>query len=190
MVMCMFNGCPNAALPGPGAKCDFHKNRKMCCVKGCSNQVYARNLCVRHGGRKACRIQGCTNTVRGGDLCLHHGGPSPKRYCTVQGCLRQAHARQKCVRHGGGNVCKVPGCFQYGRVLGLCHRHNKSQQKNIENLYSSEDMIDHSILSLLVQEIPWTRMDWSAPVTPRAGASPTNSDGGLLACELEPLHIS
>ncbi|KDO33689.1 hypothetical protein SPRG_19301 [Saprolegnia parasitica CBS 223.65] len=127
------------ALPDAN-KCDFHKNRKMCVVAHCSNQVYARGRCVRHGGKKKCQVPTCESYARGGDFCSEHGGASPKRYCSVAGCQKQAHARKKCVRHGGGRLCKLPGCHQHARLAGFCHRHNESMMPSSS---SSNDDDDH-----------------------------------------------
>ncbi|OQR91974.1 hypothetical protein THRCLA_08830 [Thraustotheca clavata] len=128
---CVFNDCTAIALPDSN-KCDFHKNRKMCCVPACSNQVYARGRCVRHGGKKKCQVPSCESYARGGDFCSEHGGASPKRYCSVPGCQKQAHARKRCVRHGGGRLCKLPGCRQHARLAGFCHRHNESMMPTKE----------------------------------------------------------
>lgn len=94
--MCTFNGC-TAEATKDGTKCRFHRNRRQCSKDGCTNQVYARMLCVRHGGKKRCVQDGCSNHARGGGFCLHHGGYAVKRYCSQEGCKRQAHARQLCV---------------------------------------------------------------------------------------------
>lgn len=130
-VKCRFNDCDNAADDGTD-KCAFHKNRRQCCVENCTNQVYARKLCVRHGGKKQCQADNCEAHARGGGYCLQHGGFVVKRFCIVEGCSRQAHARQKCVRHGGGRRCKVDACMQHARAGGLCNRHSHGHQCRIE----------------------------------------------------------
>ncbi|GLE06005.1 hypothetical protein PINS_up015216 [Pythium insidiosum] len=128
---CRFNDCDNPATDDTD-KCAFHKNRRQCCVPNCTNQVYARKLCVRHGGKKQCQADGCEAHARGGGYCLQHGGFVVKRFCIVEGCSKQAHARQKCVRHGGGRRCKVDGCMQHARAGGLCNRHSHGHQCRIE----------------------------------------------------------
>lgn len=124
---CLFNDCDAPAEEGM-IKCSFHKNRRQCCVDNCTNQVYARKLCVRHGGKKQCQTENCKAHARGGGFCLHHGGFVIKRFCIVEGCSRQAHAKQKCVRHGGGRRCNVDGCSQHARAGGLCNRHSDGHE--------------------------------------------------------------
>lgn len=55
--ICAFNGC-NSEATKDGKKCKFHRNRRQCSKPDCTNQVYARMLCVRHGGKKRCTIEG------------------------------------------------------------------------------------------------------------------------------------
>ncbi|EQC25917.1 hypothetical protein SDRG_16216 [Saprolegnia diclina VS20] len=70
-IFCCFNGCTLAPTPGQ-AKCSFHKNRGMCSIEACVNQVYARGLCVRHGGRQRCFYHGCTTAARVDGYCSRH----------------------------------------------------------------------------------------------------------------------
>lgn len=128
---CRFNDCNNMAIIGTD-KCSFHKNRRQCIIDECTNQVYARKLCVRHGGKKQCQADGCKAHARGGGYCLQHGGFSVKRFCTVDGCKKQAHARQKCVRHGGGRRCRINGCMQHARAGGICNRHSHDHKCRID----------------------------------------------------------
>ncbi|CAK4701638.1 unnamed protein product, partial [Aphanomyces euteiches] len=96
---CLFNDCPNPALPT--GKCERHKNRAKCMVDGCRNQTYSRNACVKHGGRNKCRFQGCSLNVRSQGFCSKHGACIVKKSCQVNGCTKSAHARRRCVRDGG-----------------------------------------------------------------------------------------
>nr|CCA20711.1 conserved hypothetical protein [Albugo laibachii Nc14] len=130
--ICHFNDCDNVVVEGT-SKCSFHRNRRQCAIKSCTNQVYARRLCVRHGGKKQCQFQGCDAHARGGGYCIQHGGFVMKRFCVVEGCKKQAHARQKCVRHGGGRQCRIHGCLQHARAGGLCNRHSHGHECSVAN---------------------------------------------------------
>ncbi|KAL0582688.1 hypothetical protein ABG067_007320 [Albugo candida] len=130
--ICHFNDCDNVAVEGT-SKCSFHRNRRQCAIKSCTNQVYARRLCVRHGGKKQCQYDGCDAHARGGGYCIQHGGFVMKRFCIVEGCKKQAHARQKCVRHGGGRQCRIQGCLQHARAGGLCNRHSHGHECSVAN---------------------------------------------------------
>ncbi|KAF0727077.1 hypothetical protein Ae201684P_015819 [Aphanomyces euteiches] len=77
---CVFTDCKLPVLPGLD-RCLLHRHRRKCMVETCTNQVYARNRCVRHGGKKKCIHPGCRINVLVGDLC----------------------ARRRCERHGGVN---------------------------------------------------------------------------------------
>ncbi|KAG9411847.1 hypothetical protein AC1031_017477 [Aphanomyces cochlioides] len=122
LVTCKFNLCVNPVVSGSD-KCSFHKNRTNCSFPNCTNQVVARNLCVRHGGRRLCQFEDCTAHRRGKKFCLKHGGEVPKRFCTVEGCQKQAHSNQRCVRHGGGRYCQAPSCSYHARAGGFCRNH-------------------------------------------------------------------
>ncbi|EQC26876.1 hypothetical protein SDRG_15299 [Saprolegnia diclina VS20] len=45
---CVFRDCSEPVFRD-SYKCAFHKNRHVCSVMDCDNQVYARKLCVKHG---------------------------------------------------------------------------------------------------------------------------------------------
>ncbi|KDO27118.1 hypothetical protein SPRG_07829 [Saprolegnia parasitica CBS 223.65] len=78
---CVFRDCSEPVLPD-SHKCAFHKNRRLCSVIGCENQVYARKLCVKHGARKRCSFPKCHAFTQGYAACPdHHFWPqksSPK----------------------------------------------------------------------------------------------------------------
>ncbi|OQR90779.1 hypothetical protein THRCLA_09208 [Thraustotheca clavata] len=122
MKVCLFKDCLLPPRNGSD-KCSFHKRRKQCLATDCTNQVYARGLCVRHGGKKVCDYPNCENTVYGGAFCSEHGGQDSKRFCIVQGCNRQARTQRRCVRHGGGRKCGIADCHHHARVSGFCHSH-------------------------------------------------------------------
>ncbi|OQR94119.1 hypothetical protein ACHHYP_01690 [Achlya hypogyna] len=145
---CLFKDCAAPALTGLN-RCQLHKNRSMCTMPGCMNQVYARYLCVRHGGKRVCAIANCSFYARGGRFCGKHGGNVLKRFCIVQGCTKQAHAHQKCVRHGGGRFCKVDGCTYHSRAGGFCLQHQPVQPP--KSLTHAE-MLDHAILDSILFE--------------------------------------
>ncbi|OQR90604.1 hypothetical protein ACHHYP_05388 [Achlya hypogyna] len=191
MTSCVFNDCAAPALADSN-KCDFHKNRKMCVVAHCSNQVYARGRCVRHGGKKKCQVPACESYARGGDFCSEHGGASPKRYCSVPGCQKQAHARKKCVRHGGGRLCKLPGCHQHARLAGFCHRHNESMMPSAEvmeaplSIAEMDEILasDPSMLSFLNE---WMVAPHAMELPPVVVSSPPIKIEHTVAVKVEPL---
>ncbi|KDO27119.1 hypothetical protein SPRG_07830 [Saprolegnia parasitica CBS 223.65] len=75
---CVFRDCSEPVLPD-SHKCAFHKNRRLCSVIGCENQVYARKLCVKHGARKRCSFPKCHAFTQGYAACPdHHVWRSPK----------------------------------------------------------------------------------------------------------------
>ncbi|KDO29733.1 hypothetical protein SPRG_04850 [Saprolegnia parasitica CBS 223.65] len=157
MSQCLFNECAATALPGL-QRCQQHKNRSVCSIPACPNQVYARYLCVRHGGKRVCAIANCPFYARGGRFCGKHGGNVLKRYCLVDGCSKQAHANQKCVRHGGGRFCKADGCSYHSRAGGFCLKHQPAEPA------TTTEMLDHAILdSILVND--------AAPPTTQASAT-------------------
>ncbi|KAG9410327.1 hypothetical protein AC1031_018362 [Aphanomyces cochlioides] len=124
---CTFSGCDRPSQPDSD-KCYSHRTRKQCCVVGCTNVVYARQLCVRHGGKKQCLVDGCLASAQGGELCAAHGGEAIKRFCRVEGCERQSHAKRLCVHHGGGRLCQYSGCSHHARSGGFCHKHKFARQ--------------------------------------------------------------
>ncbi|KAF0693637.1 Aste57867_15422 [Aphanomyces stellatus] len=121
---CRFNECPHPAQPGT-FKCHFHRHRAMCLSPGCTNQVYARNLCTRHGGKRQCAFEGCQQHARVREFCSRHGTGQVKKLCVHDGCTKLANARQRCVRHGGGRQCRISGCGTHARSGGYCRRHSK-----------------------------------------------------------------
>ncbi|OQR82493.1 hypothetical protein ACHHYP_15938 [Achlya hypogyna] len=129
--VCCFNGCQNVSLP-LSDKCVFHRNRAVCLVEDCINQVYARHLCVRHGGKKTCCALSCSSHARIGDYCVRHSKDPAKQLCSEDGCRKTAHRRQKCVRHGGGRPCHVSGCPTHARAGGLCWRHRNLVLPTVE----------------------------------------------------------
>ncbi|OQR95772.1 hypothetical protein THRCLA_22074 [Thraustotheca clavata] len=68
---CVFRDCSEPVLPD-SHKCAFHKNRRLCSVVGCENQVYARKLCVKHGARKRCAFPKCHAFTQGYVVCPEH----------------------------------------------------------------------------------------------------------------------
>ncbi|OQR95037.1 hypothetical protein THRCLA_08035 [Thraustotheca clavata] len=121
-MLCQFKSCSNPVMPR-STKCEFHKNRSECSVPHCSNQVFARKLCVRHGGRPVCQFAGCTANAHRRGYCCRHGIKGLKKPCTEPGCTRLAQSKQKCVRHGGGRPCHKEGCNTHARTGGFCSRH-------------------------------------------------------------------
>ncbi|ETW06935.1 hypothetical protein H310_03046 [Aphanomyces invadans] len=119
---CYFKGCARPTVEG-AIKCEFHKQRSICLVQDCRNQVFARNLCVRHGGKKTCVYEGCHQNVRLGNLCGKHGAGSTRKLCVEDGCTKFAQTKQRCSAHGGGQRCKLPGCSTHARRGGFCTRH-------------------------------------------------------------------
>ncbi|KAF0683732.1 Aste57867_24242 [Aphanomyces stellatus] len=149
---CMFLGCINLALH-QSTKCHLHRHRTQCIEPHCTNQVYARQRCVRHGGKKICAVDFCGAPACKGGFCLQHGGTPRKRFCTEFGCGKQAHANQKCVRHGGGRYCKANGCTFHARLAGYCLHHNQDLEPLKLGscvLGAPLDGVDVSILECLV----------------------------------------
>ncbi|KAF0691146.1 Aste57867_17570 [Aphanomyces stellatus] len=71
-LVCLFTNCNEPALDGLD-RCFLHRHRRQCLVGNCTNQVYARNRCVRHGGKKKCQYAGgCRINVFVGDYCARH----------------------------------------------------------------------------------------------------------------------
>ncbi|KAF0699649.1 Aste57867_9794 [Aphanomyces stellatus] len=132
-LMCYFKGCSRPTA-GDSAKCEFHKQRSICLVQDCRNQVFARNLCVRHGGKKTCRHDGCNENVRLGDLCGKHGAGSTRKLCIEAGCDKFAQTRQRCSAHGGGQRCKLEGCSTHARKGGYCTRHTQRQWREVAGI--------------------------------------------------------
>ncbi|KAF0699648.1 Aste57867_9793 [Aphanomyces stellatus] len=132
---CYFKGCSRPTT-GDSVKCEFHKQRSICLVQDCRNQVFARNLCVRHGGKKTCRHDGCNENVRLGDLCGKHGAGSTRKLCIETGCEKFAQTRQRCSAHGGGQRCKLEGCSTHARKGGYCTRHTNLSRENLVAKYS------------------------------------------------------
>ncbi|EQC36662.1 hypothetical protein SDRG_06098 [Saprolegnia diclina VS20] len=122
MAICVFNDCGQPALDGSD-KCHFHRNRTKCSVPECTNQVYARHLCIRHGGKRTCQYPDCVTNARAGDLCAKHGGAKHKPLCSIEGCAKKAYGRNRCIAHGGGKQCLAPQCRTRARVSGYCWRH-------------------------------------------------------------------
>ncbi|OQS04663.1 hypothetical protein THRCLA_03124 [Thraustotheca clavata] len=141
MNQCCFNSCGNPARPNSD-KCDFHRNRRRCIIEGCTNQVLARQRCVRHGGKPLCSHFGCTANARTGGVCSRHGAALQKRVCSVDGCSRIAHRKLLCIRHGGGRQCNIQGCSTHARSGGCenpcrpnsdkCHFHRNRRTCVIE----------------------------------------------------------
>ncbi|KAG9407705.1 hypothetical protein AC1031_002422, partial [Aphanomyces cochlioides] len=142
---CTFKDCANQ-VHGGLYKCKFLKARKQCCMDGCLNIVYARNLCVRHGGKKKCTAPGCKSNAYGGDFSGQHGGIVSKRFCKFQGCSKQAHARGLCVRHGGGRICTIHDCSHHARDNGLCQKHIKRGGVHHDNDDRLSDASDVSVV--------------------------------------------
>ncbi|OQR95410.1 hypothetical protein THRCLA_07891 [Thraustotheca clavata] len=119
---CTFDRCSNL-VDVPNSKCQIHRFRQKCSVGDCSNQVYARRLCIRHGGKKSCEFPDCQSPARVGIFCSKHNSLPPSTPCSVEGCTRAAHLMRKCIRHGGGKPCIVENCDSNARARGLCWRH-------------------------------------------------------------------
>ncbi|CAK4077287.1 unnamed protein product [Aphanomyces euteiches] len=106
-------------------------------VQGCTNQTYARKLCIKHGAKPKCQYPGCDSNVRSQGFCCKHGSNTTKNICQVDGCTKVAHARRLCVRHGGGQKCKIPECSKIARSKGLCYHHGGLP--NVQSTTTSED---------------------------------------------------
>ncbi|CAK4165663.1 unnamed protein product [Aphanomyces euteiches] len=124
---CYFKGCTRTTTAN-SIKCEFHKQRAICLVEGCRNQVFARSLCVRHGGKKTCIHEGCHENVRLGDYCGKHGAGSTRKLCIEPGCQKFAQTKQRCSAHGGGQRCKLEGCSTHARKGGFCTRHTNQMR--------------------------------------------------------------
>ncbi|OQS00357.1 hypothetical protein THRCLA_05985 [Thraustotheca clavata] len=122
LTVCYFKDCHQPVQAGSW-KCTYHRRRTRCLVEDCTNQVYARNLCVRHGGQKSCCVQGCCRNARQAGYCYRHSGDDSRRRCSSTGCMRKAILGGKCISHGGAKVCSVEGCASHVRKKGLCCRH-------------------------------------------------------------------
>uniref|UniRef100_H3H5R9 WRKY19-like zinc finger domain-containing protein n=1 Tax=Phytophthora ramorum TaxID=164328 RepID=H3H5R9_PHYRM len=96
------------------------KEKRQCCVEGCTNYTIDRGLCFRHGGGKSCSKPGCTASAKHRGLCWKHGGST---LCTVEGCTRGAKSRGLCWSHGGGTKCSVANCQKTTISKGLCWTH-------------------------------------------------------------------
>ncbi|OQR91199.1 hypothetical protein THRCLA_09073, partial [Thraustotheca clavata] len=152
---CYFHGCTSKPLEGT-VKCHFHRNRGLCRVPHCRNQVYARSLCVRHGGRHPCAHPGCSTNARLGDFCCRHS--RFKKLCHYPGCTKVIQINNRCIRHGGSKNCQYPGCTTPARAAGHCWRHRKhikrdhseasENQMKMDDIGSSMQkfMLDDSIL--------------------------------------------
>ncbi|OQR91200.1 hypothetical protein THRCLA_09072 [Thraustotheca clavata] len=119
---CYFHGCNNKPMEGT-VKCHFHRNRGLCRIPNCHNQVYARNLCVRHGGRHPCAFPGCSTNARLGQFCCKHS--KLKKLCQYPNCTNLIQINNLCIRHGGSKCCKYEGCSTPARTGGYCWRHRK-----------------------------------------------------------------
>ncbi|KDO21250.1 hypothetical protein SPRG_13549 [Saprolegnia parasitica CBS 223.65] len=118
--LCYFHGCTSKPMEG-SVKCHFHRNRGLCRISNCRNQVYARSLCVRHGGRHPCAHPGCSTNARLGDFCCRHS--KHKKLCHHPGCTKVIQIHNRCIRHGGSKHCLYPGCATPARAGGHCWRH-------------------------------------------------------------------
>ncbi|KAF0697842.1 Aste57867_11496 [Aphanomyces stellatus] len=151
--LCFFKDCSNP-VDGPSAwKCHAHKHRSRCLVELCSNQMYARNLCIRHGGKRTCAMANCDRNVRVGGYCVNHGASLNKELrCNEANCSNVARKQRKCVRHGGGKQCQVDGCKTHARKAGFCCRHAKidAQTNEVEAL----NVVDLD-LSDLFEDVSW-----------------------------------
>ncbi len=123
--VCIFQSC-NEPSAFNSMKCLFHRHRSQCTYYMCSNQVYARGLCVRHGGKTKCEVPNCTMNTRVGNFCAKHCDPLVKRYCDELNCSNQAHGRGKCVRHGGGRRCLAELCTLRAKYGPYCKHHSGS----------------------------------------------------------------
>ncbi|KDO21249.1 hypothetical protein SPRG_13548 [Saprolegnia parasitica CBS 223.65] len=119
---CFFQGCTSKPMEG-SVKCHFHRNRGLCRINNCRNQVYARSLCVRHGGRHPCAHPGCSTNARLGDFCCRHS--KYKKLCHHPGCTKVIQINNLCIRHGGSKHCQYEGCATPARCGGYCWRHRK-----------------------------------------------------------------
>ncbi|KDO31517.1 hypothetical protein SPRG_03443 [Saprolegnia parasitica CBS 223.65] len=166
MKICCFHECTNASMDDGSFKCFFHRNRSMCSIAECWNQVYARGLCVGHGGRKSCEFPNCVGKARSGQFCTRHNARlEAKRMCGVPDCPRVAHRKGKCTRHGGGRLCQVDDCKTLARKGGYCWTHTKQllqearaaqvlDATNTPALLESDscyDALDHSILDMILE---------------------------------------
>ncbi|OQR83134.1 hypothetical protein ACHHYP_15061 [Achlya hypogyna] len=125
---CFFHGCTSKPLEG-SVKCHFHRNRGLCRVPNCRNQVYARNLCVRHGGRHPCASPGCSTNARLGQFCCRHS--KLKKLCHYPGCTKVIQINNLCIRHGGSKNCQYEGCATPARCGGYCWRHRKHIKRSL-----------------------------------------------------------
>ncbi|KAH9120625.1 hypothetical protein AeMF1_007291 [Aphanomyces euteiches] len=127
-------------------KCNTHRYRLRCSVENCSNQTYARYLCVQHGGKQQCQIDGCQSNARRYGLCCKHG-TRVRKLCSADGCKNIAHARGCCIKHGGGRKCKwTLGCAQSARIDGYCLNHCREVMNPSPSLTNEELDILTSLL--------------------------------------------
>ncbi|KAF0697937.1 Aste57867_11411 [Aphanomyces stellatus] len=149
--------CPQPALVG--GKCYQHRYRQRCKVLHCTNQTYARNLCVQHGGKTQCRFDGCQGNARRFGFCCKHS-PTTRKLCCEDGCDSIAHARGRCARHGGGRTCLWEGCAMYARCEGFCQRHFRSIQvaapQSVDpDVKFSKDELDMLSFFMKDSDAPW-----------------------------------
>ncbi|KAF0699729.1 Aste57867_9720 [Aphanomyces stellatus] len=178
MAFCVFNGC-DRVVATEAQKCAFHSHRSLCRIVDCTNQVYARGLCVRHGGKKQCQMDGCQLYCRVGKFCAGHGPSWAVRLCSEAGCTKQAHARGKCVRHGGGRQCKTRGCVAHARVGAFCGRHQRVPDhqaprrtaSSVGHLVKNAEIDDKTTGADIFELDAWTRR-----VVLEASTSPLASD--------------
>ncbi|EQC39435.1 hypothetical protein SDRG_03637 [Saprolegnia diclina VS20] len=90
---CVFRDCSEPVLSNSD-KCAFHKNRRLCSVIGCENQVYARKLCVKHGARKRCSFPKCRAYTQGHAACPDHHVWLPQGLVTTDIAAVQSEQRR------------------------------------------------------------------------------------------------
>ena len=79
------------------------RNRYICKVAECNNQVVKGDVCIRHGARrKLCTYikdgVGCKSYAHKGGVCTFHG--AKKKRCISVGCTNQAMRGGLCRHHG------------------------------------------------------------------------------------------
>ncbi|OQR99479.1 hypothetical protein THRCLA_06503 [Thraustotheca clavata] len=144
MPPCFFPKCSKECALGSD-KCENHKNRRVCIVKGCSKQEYAGKLCAGHGGTRQCNYPGCLAAAKKFGVCAKHGRQFQPKQCSTEGCSKRAQNNFLCILHGGKRQCQVTGCSVHARSKGLCYRHRHAKP-NIKPIPSPDELGDPSIL--------------------------------------------
>ncbi|KAF1779119.1 hypothetical protein GQ600_6440 [Phytophthora cactorum] len=113
----------NSAADGKPKKCPLQRLRQPRGGRheqNCTNQVYARKLCVRHGGKKQCQADNCEAHARGGGFCPSTAA-SWSSLLHRRGLFQQAHARRNVYAMA---ACRVKAAIKTAQHSGsICFRH-------------------------------------------------------------------